>query len=372
MAGVASAKATDWRRWLRYAFVVLTLILIVGSFLPLWQTDEWWVREWDYPRLQIAGLLLLCGTLLLSLNWRWSRGESALGAGMLAALVWQGTHFVEYLPIWPRQVATAKNCPADKRLTLLNSNVLMDNRQFDRQLAMVRAQKADVVLLLEVGPEWRDHLRALYPDYPYRIAEPAPTTYGMMLLSRLPMRAVVRHRLQAGVPSIDAQLRMRDGSIVDLKALHPEPPWPGDDSGERDAELVQAGKEVRASGRASVVLGDLNDVAWSHSSRLFREVGGMNDPRVGRGLYPTFTAKYPVLRWPLDHMFVTPHWTLVDVTRPGATGSDHFPIRYTFCLEKPAAQRLLSAALPKGVVAEAHGQQRDGLQENARENRGEE
>ena len=83
MADVSSAEATGWRRWLRYAFVVVALIFIVGSFLPLWQTDEWWVREWDYPRLQIAGLLLLSGTLLLSLNWRWSRGEIASSRSVL-------------------------------------------------------------------------------------------------------------------------------------------------------------------------------------------------------------------------------------------------------------------------------------------------
>jgi hypothetical protein len=121
-----------------------------------------------------------------------------------------------------------------------------------------------------------------------------------------------------------------------------------------------------------VVLGDLNDVAWSSSSRLFRKVGGMGDPRVGRGLYPTFTAKYPILRWPLDHMFVTPHWTLVGLERLDSTGSDHFPIRYTFCLDKPANQRLISAALPEGVASEARGQQRDGQKENAREDRGQE
>lgn len=363
---------TGWRRWLRVAFIAIALLLIVGSFLPLWQTDEWWVRYWDYPRLQVAGLLLLAGTLLLSLNWRWSRGEVALGIGLLAALVWQVTHFVEYLPFWPKQVAGTENCAPGQRLTLLNSNVLMDNRQFDRQLAMIREQDADVLLLLETGPEWADHLRALYPNYPYHLAEPAPTTYGMMLLSRLPMKGVVRHRLQAGVPSIDALVQLRGGEVVEVKALHPEPPWPGDDSGERDAELVQAGKEIRASGRAGVVLGDLNDVAWSRSSRLFRKVGGMGDPRVGRGLYPTFTAQYPLLRWPLDHLFVTPHWRLLDVTRLGPTGSDHFPIRYSVCLAKPAGERLVPVALPEDVRQEARDQQRDGVEEKVEEDRGEE
>src|SRR3546814_14501423 len=85
--------------------------------------------------------------------------------------------------------------------------------------------------------------------------------------------------MQPHVPSVKAGLRLRSGEVVDFYGVHPEPPFPGDDSGERDAELVQVGREVRKSGRATIVMGDLNDVAWSHSSRLFRRLSGMKDPR---------------------------------------------------------------------------------------------
>ena len=71
-------------------------------------------------------------------------------------------------------------------------------------------------------------------------------------------------------------------------------------------------------------------------------------------------------------MFVTPHWRLVDVTRLADTGSDHFPIRYTVCLAKPAGQRLVPTELPDDVREEARGQQRDGQEEKAKEDRGEE
>src|SRR3989337_308824 len=137
----------------------------------------------------------------------------------------------------------------------------------------------------------------------------------MIRLSGLPMEGEVLHRMQPAVPSIRARLRLADGQSVDLHAVHPEPPVIGDDSGERDAELVAIGREVRSSGRAAIVMGDLNDVAWSRTSRLFLDVSGMKDPRVGRGLYPTFNAKYPLLRWPLDHLFVTPHFGLQQLDR---------------------------------------------------------
>ena len=35
---------TGWRKWAGGALVVLAVLLVVLSFLPIWQTDRWWVR----------------------------------------------------------------------------------------------------------------------------------------------------------------------------------------------------------------------------------------------------------------------------------------------------------------------------------------
>ena len=86
-----------------------------------------------------------------------------------------------------------------------------------------------------------------------------------------------------------------------------------------------------------MVIGDLNDVAWSRTSRLFRRVGGMGDPRVGRGLYPTFNANIRLLRWPLDHLFVSPHFELMQIDLLPDIGSDHFPIFFRLCLKDDAS-----------------------------------
>ena len=342
---------------------VLAILCICLTLLPLIDSDEWYIRLWDFPRLQLMIVLALLLVGWIAVGPRRGPRFWALSAAILAAGLWQATYAAAYLPIGPRKVASASDCPPGRSIELLNANVLQDNRDFAATLALVRRTDPDVALFLETDPGWAKALAPLTRTYPHVTSAPLANTYGMILMSRWPMEARVRYRLQPDIPSIDATVTMPSGGRVELYALHPEPPLPGDDSGERDAELVMAGRDVRRSGRAAIVLGDLNDVAWTKTSRLFREVSGTADPRVGRGLYPTFNARYPVFQWPLDHMFVTPHWTLQSLDRLGKVGSDHYPILYRFCLARLAERRLTAPAASPAAQSEARDETAEGVRE---------
>ena len=65
------------------------------------------------------------------------------------------------------------------------------------------------------------------------------------------------------IPSLKTGVRLRSGSVIDLYGMHPQPPAPQQDSAEREYRVALVAKEIRASTRPSIVLGDLNDVAWS-------------------------------------------------------------------------------------------------------------
>src|SRR5690606_17596553 len=95
---------------------------------------------------------------------------------------------------------------------------------------------------------------------------------------------------------------------------------------QRDAELVVVARKIRHKEHPIVVAGDLNDVAWSYTTRLFQEISGMLDPRVGRGFYNTFDARRWYLRYPLDHVFHTRDFRLVELRILPFIGSDHFPV----------------------------------------------
>jgi endonuclease/exonuclease/phosphatase (EEP) superfamily protein YafD len=52
----------------------------------------------------------------------------------------------------------------------------------------------------------------------------------------------------------------------------------------------------------------------------------MLDPRIGRAFFNTFHAHYPLVKWPLDHVFHSSHFMLEDIRKLSDIGSDHYPL----------------------------------------------
>ena len=81
------------------------------------------------------------------------------------------------------------------------------------------------------------------------------------------------------------------------------------------------------------------------------------------GMFSTFHAHYPALRWPLDHVFVSKHFTLVNMQRLDAFGSDHFPILATFCY-RPSRQEEHETLEANG---DEHKEARETIQQGKKE-----
>lgn len=302
---------------------LLATSVVAATAAPVTRVDNRWIRSMDFPRPQVAGLGLLAMTMLLRCHGRPAR---TLRAPLALALAWQAWWIVPFTRLYPKQTLKATRVEAKRRLRLLSSNIMMENRRVDLFLRRVEQEDPDVIVVLEADPWWRDRLAVLEERYPHTVQCPQANYYGMLLYSRLPLvDPDLRFLVKKDVPSLRAGVRLPCGDMVELYCLHPEPP-PYEHTAQRDSELLLTGAEIRDRGRPSVAVGDLNDVAWSPVNRAFLKMSGMLDPRVGRGLYNTFDARSCVMRFPIDHVFHTRHFRLVRLEVLEPIGSDHHPV----------------------------------------------
>lgn len=326
--------------WLLAAAVLVGAFMIVATALPLLRKGAWWIRMFDFPRLQITIISAVTLAVLLTAADRSSTWLNIFAALLALALAYQAYMMFPYTVLARRQVEDARSSGDDNTIALLFANVLMTNRGARELLAIIREEAPDIVLAVETDAWWQRELDVLMQTHRYAVREARDNTYGMLVYSRLELLdPEVKFLVQADVPSVHARVKLRSGALVELRCVHPRPPAPQEakDAAPRDAELIVVGRELKEKRAPAIVLGDLNDVAWSRTNYQFQELSGLLDPRIGRGFYHTFHARYPFLRYPLDHCFHSKHFRLASFKRLGKFGSDHFPVAIKLSFEPDAA-----------------------------------
>lgn len=307
----------------------LVALLVLATLVPLSHRAVWWIRDFDFPRLQLAvaaTTLLVVQLVFLDMSDITSHALITLTA---ACLLYQFWWIFPYTRVYPNEVKAAIGGKDGDTIRIMTANVLTTNRNTDGLIALIRKHQPDVFVTLETDSWWQERLDVLEPDYPYSMKCPLDNLYGMHVYSRLPLEdGAIQFLVEDDIPSMHAMVVLPSGRKVRIHFLHPAPPSPTehDESTERDAELLVVAKSVVGLDTPVIVAGDLNDVAWSTTTRLFRKISGLLDPRIGRGMFNTFHADYWFLRWPLDHLFHSQHFTLSFITRLPSFGSDHFPV----------------------------------------------
>ena len=310
-------------------FIICTAFVLLVTVLPLWNHTHWMVRSMDFPRLQfltIASVVLI--GILIFLDTR-EMVTVAMIIILVLCLIWQLWWILPYTRIWPTEVKSSNDNDTDNILTIITSNVLTTNRNSQALIDLVNTHQPDILVTLESDSWWEGQLNVLESNMPYTVKCPLDNLYGMHLYSKLKLHdEEISFLVEDDVPSIHACIELRNGVKINAHFIHPAPPSPTENqkSKERDAELIVVARSVEKSDGPVVVTGDLNDVAWSSTTRLFRKVSDLLDPRIGRGMFNTFHADYPLLRWPLDHIFHSDHFTLRTIKRLPSIGSDHFPL----------------------------------------------
>lgn len=312
--------------------IFLSIFFIIGTLLPVLQLDIWWAQIFIFPRIQISFILALLIILWL-IFFRFRNTINVIMIALLGiSLFYQGFRIYPYTYFSRTQTDTAEMQDSLTSLSAVSSNVYMKNHDYQSLLQVIDEKDPDLVLLLETDRWWQTKMDTLKNEYPYTVSDPLDNTYGMLLYSKLKLEdAEVKYMMEDSIPSMHAYVILPSGQRVRLYCLHPRPPVPPEskNSTERDAELLLTGKMVVERREPAIVMGDLNDVAWSYTTRLFLKTSQMLDPRIGRGFYNTFSAELPLMRWSLDHVFHTEDFQLNRIEVLPYVGSDHFPIYFS-------------------------------------------
>lgn len=309
------------------SIILLTIIMVSVTLSPLLPLNHWLCRVWEFPRLQIAVItvsLTIASFFIASLELK----ITLIVVNSLLS-IYQIAWIFPYTRLYRIQVAKAASSSDAQSIKILTSNVLMPNHSADKLIELVRIHQPDVVVTLESDIWWQQALQPIHADYPHRINRPLDNLYGMHLYSKFVLEDVaILDLVEDNVPSIHCYLVLKNDLKVKCYFLHPAPPSPTENTTSipRDRELLMIARKVAGSSEPTIVTGDLNDVAWSPTTRAFRRISGLKDPRMGRSMFNTFHANYRFLRWPLDHIFHSDHFELATIQRMPSIDSDHFPL----------------------------------------------
>lgn len=326
------------------------ILAVILTLFPFVAADFWWIRMFDFPHVQLT-LFTLAAIMFYFFrfdirSWR----DYAFLLILSGCFLLQLTKIYPYTPFASHQVKENEQVDHRRTLSLFASNVLQDNEEHQRVLDEVLTQDADLLIFTETNQRWRDALQPALKEYgySYQVEIPLDNTYGMLFYSRYKlMNPQVKFLIDDSIPSIHTLVELPSKEIVQLHIIHPTPPMPPHDgsSTDRDAEMLMVAKMALEAKYPVIVAGDFNDVAWSESTKLFQRVSKLLDPRKGRGFYNTFNANSWLMRWPLDHLFVSEEFRIMDLRLGQDVESDHFPLYAKLSLE-PSGARIQEKSAP--------------------------
>lgn len=306
-------------RWLAPVCALgLTVPLISDVLAGSEGTLEWMIdlaSHWQW--LYLVSLVLACGILTLN-DRRWALWLLAMPLVGLTASS----------PAIDVGHVTIQNTEV---LTIASANVNLGNRDSAALIRWLAEAKPDVVILLEVSPEYVRGLDLL-SGYPFRHLVPRRDPFGIAVLSRFPFSYVKTVEGEGGREHIESLIDWK-GQPIRLIAWHPMPPISPFDHTSRNQQLFALAKAAKNSGQPAILAGDLNATPWSNAFSGLDQAG----LRRATGLTPTWPAiGYGWMGIPIDSVLVTSQWAVMEKKVGPNLGSDHLPVLVRIALRKDA------------------------------------
>lgn len=293
-------------------FAVLSLLTML--FVLLART-WWWFELFTHFRVQLLCLQLIVLAALLSMRkmlWAFAIGAACIGNGI---------GIRDYLLPGAAGAATSES---SAHVRILSANVLADNDDPTRFVELILAERPDVFAVIEFTELFAERLRAVHDEYPFTIRSAEPGNFGIAVYSRWPIAQEVMLDLR-GFAAIDALIDSPFGTWH-FVAAHPVPPMGAQSAAIRNGQLVELAEHVASLESPVVIAGDFNLTPFSPWFEDFTERTQTSDALRGRGPGMTWPSFLAALGIPIDHVFVSREFAVLNYRRANDIGSDHLPI----------------------------------------------
>jgi endonuclease/exonuclease/phosphatase (EEP) superfamily protein YafD len=215
-------------------------------------------------------------------------------------------------------------------VSLLLANVLSSNQLYAALLNEIKRKKADIIVVLELTPQWANKLKTIDKNYPHQKLIPRSDNFGIGLYSKYPLENINTVDFAGNeIPSITASILI-DKKHLNIIATHPFPPMNSALAEQQKIHLENLADYAKSKkGMAIVIAGDLNSTPWSPRYKAFMNNAGLKNTRQGKGIYPSWSAGGAIgylMQIPLDHVFVTDNIYTQKFEKLNSINSDHFPI----------------------------------------------
>lgn len=305
-----------WSRAVTLLTCGLALTVVLGWFGSMHALFELLTNA--PTQLLAIGVVLL---LVAALRRQWL--AAAVATAAVAWFAWL------LLPYWTASPDPRPETGATTH-TVQQYNVYFGNDDIDRIAAEIRSSDAGVVALHEITTAQWLRIQDRLPEYPHSIAEPwdggeLQLGGGMALISRAPLDAIAVDPAAnvPGRPILAASTEIGGDEVV-VVGLHPHASrFESHKVDLRDAQLQAVVDLLSAEDRPAIILTDLNMTPTSSDYRSFLAQLDWRDPHRVTGWDSSWPNWGGAFGLPIDHVFVSNHVSLHDITTDGGGGSDH-------------------------------------------------
>ncbi|MCB7479832.1 endonuclease/exonuclease/phosphatase family protein [Christiangramia sediminis] len=295
----------------------LTWLLIIGvllvSFLPNIISNYWLIDIFSNFKFQylVISVLLVFPTIFFL------KKKLAALLMLSACFLWNFYYIVPYY-------IKSENFNSGKEVKITSINLFSSNSQDDLVLKYINQEDPDILILMELTPNWLEKLSPIMDKYKSKEIVPRSDNFGIALLSKYKMRSAIDYFELNNKPSIVSDLKIENHNFS-IIATHPVPPISQETFENRNKQLANIILNRPRFSDNLIIVGDFNTSSFSnHFNQLINK--DLKDSRFGFGLLPTWPASLKVFQTTLDHILVSDHLKVIERNTGPDIGSDHLPI----------------------------------------------